>query len=180
MIATALGIWPVVRQIIDIIEMLGLLLWCILYATWSRILVKDKSAVSSPIPLSLLRTHVLCPPRWPITETILPDFLLILAKVFCTIFICINVMSDLHVLHIHTYIWNYEHCMFGSVDANHLKYRILLLCNRWPEHTYDDVIKWKYFPRYWPFVQGIHRPPVNSPYKGQWRGALMFLWYAPE
>ena len=30
----------------------------------------------------------------------------------------------------------------------------------------DDVIKWKYFPRYWPFVWGIHRSPVNSPHKG--------------
>ena len=40
--------------------------------------------------------------------------------------------------------------------------------------THDDVIKWKYFPRYWPFVRGIHRSPVNSPHKGQWRGALMF------
>ena len=30
------------------------------------------------------------------------------------------------------------------------------------------------FPRYWPFVWGIHRLPVNSPHKGQWRGALMF------
>ena len=39
---------------------------------------------------------------------------------------------------------------------------------------HDDVIKWKHFPRYWPFVRGIHRSPVNSPYKGQWRGALMF------
>ena len=38
---------------------------------------------------------------------------------------------------------------------------------------HDDVIKWKHFPRYWPFVRGIHRPPVNSPHKGQWRGALM-------
>ena len=37
----------------------------------------------------------------------------------------------------------------------------------------DDVIKWKYFPRYWPFVRGIHRSPVNSPHKGQWRGTLM-------
>ena len=27
---------------------------------------------------------------------------------------------------------------------------------------------------YWPFVWGIHRSPVNSPHKGQWRGALMF------
>ena len=33
---------------------------------------------------------------------------------------------------------------------------------------------WKHFPHYWPFVRGIHRSPVNSPHKGQWRGALMF------
>ena len=39
---------------------------------------------------------------------------------------------------------------------------------------HDDVIKWKHFSRYWPFVRGIHRSPVNSPYKGRWRGALMF------
>ena len=39
---------------------------------------------------------------------------------------------------------------------------------------YDDVIKWKHFPSYWPFVRGIHRWPVNTPHKGQWRGALMF------
>ena len=30
------------------------------------------------------------------------------------------------------------------------------------------------FPRYWPFVPGIHRSPVNYPHKGQWRGALTF------
>ena len=39
---------------------------------------------------------------------------------------------------------------------------------------HDDVIKWKHFPRYWPLVRGIHRSPVNSPHKGQWRGALVF------
>ena len=39
---------------------------------------------------------------------------------------------------------------------------------------HDDVIKWKHFPRYWTFVRGIHRSPVNSTNKGQWRGALMF------
>ena len=41
-------------------------------------------------------------------------------------------------------------------------------------HARDDVIKWKHFPCYWPFVRGIHRSPVNYPHKGQWRGALMF------
>ena len=40
--------------------------------------------------------------------------------------------------------------------------------------SHHDVIKWKHFPRYWPFVRGIHRSPVNSPRIGQWRGALMF------
>ena len=46
-------------------------------------------------------------------------------------------------------------------------------------HHHDDVIKRKKFPRYWPFVRGIHRSPVNSPHKGQWRGTLMFsLTYA--
>ena len=42
------------------------------------------------------------------------------------------------------------------------------LCN------HNDVFKWKHFPRYWPFVRGIHRSPVNSPHKKQWRGVLMF------
>ena len=39
---------------------------------------------------------------------------------------------------------------------------------------HDDVFKWKHFPHYWPFVRGIHRSPVNSPHKGQWRRVLMF------
>ena len=39
---------------------------------------------------------------------------------------------------------------------------------------HDDVIKWKHIPRYWPFVRGIHRSPVNFPHKGQWCGALEF------
>ena len=40
---------------------------------------------------------------------------------------------------------------------------------------HDDVIIWKHCPRYWPFVRDIHRPPVNSPHIGQWRGALVFI-----
>ena len=46
--------------------------------------------------------------------------------------------------------------------------------SHWVLHyIHDDVIKWKYFSRYWPFVRGIHRSPVNSPHKGQWREPLM-------
>ena len=54
------------------------------------------------------------------------------------------------------------------VDQINLRYMSVLA------NWHDDVIKWKHFPRYWPFVRGIHRSPVNSPHKGQWRGALMF------
>ena len=42
------------------------------------------------------------------------------------------------------------------------------ICSSWWRN------KMEYFPRYWPFVSGIHRSPVNSPHKGQWRGALVF------
>ena len=44
----------------------------------------------------------------------------------------------------------------------------------YPARYHDDVIKWKHFLRYWRFVRRIHRSPVNSAHKGQWRGALMF------
>ena len=43
------------------------------------------------------------------------------------------------------------------------------------QNLHDDVIKWQHFPCCWPFVRGVHRSPVNSPHKGQWRGALMFF-----
>ena len=58
----------------------------------------------------------------------------------------------------------------------HLRWQASLTIT--PQHIHfryhDDVIKWKHLPRNWPFVRGIHRSPVNSPHKGQWRGALMF------
>ena len=38
----------------------------------------------------------------------------------------------------------------------------------------DDVMKWKYFPRYWPFVRGTHRSMVSSRHRGQWRDGLVF------
>ena len=60
---------------------------------------------------------------------------------------------------------------------HHTKH-VHMAVSAWPRHNrylfHDDVIKWKHFLRYWPFVWGIHRTPVNSPHKGQWRGALMF------
>ena len=45
----------------------------------------------------------------------------------------------------------------------------------WISGNHYDVIKWKNFPRNWPFMRWIHRSLVNSPHKGQWRGALMLF-----
>ena len=36
----------------------------------------------------------------------------------------------------------------GKITDNISKYNFV---------NHDDVIKWKHFPRYWPFVRGIHR-----------------------
>ena len=42
-------------------------------------------------------------------------------------------------------------------------------------YFHDDVIKLKHFPRYWSFVRGIHRSPMDSPHKGKRRGTLKFF-----
>ena len=59
---------------------------------------------------------------------------------------------------------------FGALFSKYEKWRLYLNIKK----SHDDVIKWKHFPRYLPFVRGIHRSPMNSPHKGQWRWALMF------
>ena len=51
---------------------------------------------------------------------------------------------------------------------------ILVTSSDDPKLAHADVMKWKHFPRYWPFGRGIHRSPMNSLHKGQWRGALTF------
>ena len=71
--------------------------------------------------------------------------------------------------------WNYR--WFGrpwrSCDVTVV---VIVITNRQRRNSrpVEDVIKWKHFPRYWPFARETHRSPVNSPYKGQRRGALMF------
>ena len=44
----------------------------------------------------------------------------------------------------------------------------------WSLRLHDGVIKWKRYPRHWPFGWGIHRSPVDSPHKGQSPVVLMF------
>ena len=65
------------------------------------------------------------------------------------------------------------HCWNTATSTwlNHL-YASSCQLSQW---GHDDVIKWKHFPRCWPFVRGIHRSPANSPHQGQWRGVMMLL-----
>ena len=63
--------------------------------------------------------------------------------------------------------WQQGYCMMTSWHGNAFRITVCL-----PGGSLTKG--WKHFPRKWPFVRGIHRGPVNSPHKGQWRGALMF------
>ena len=95
--------------------------------------------------------------------------------------------------------WNRQQCWFIFEDPNvrvarlleslatikEVAYRWQYLCSSYHQlsnqlapgmssQIHDDVIKWKHIPLYWPFVRGIHRSPMNSRHKGQWRRALVF------
>ena len=73
----------------------------------------------------------------------------------------------------HTVFYDIKKCGYmGNMDS--LTLMIWLQQHTVQQSCHDDVIKWNHFPRYWPFVRGIHQSPVNSPHKGQWSGALMF------
>ena len=86
----------------------------------------------------------------------------------CSVYI-VHVMSEydtaiMSLSHAHVgFIWDQGHF------ASHVLLPLIKMCSK-----HDDVIQWKHFPHYWPFVRGIHRSPVNYPHKGQWRGALLF------
>ena len=75
-------------------------------------------------------------------------------------YVCSNTMLFSYVVH---YNWNIVVWNWSNTINIFSALRILMV---W----------WKHFPRYCPFLRGIHRWPVNSPHKGQLRGALMFSW----
>ena len=78
---------------------------------------------------------------------------------------------DVQLWHCPAINW-YSQINYLSIKT--MRAAIFLLYSWYIFISHDDGIKWKHFPRDWPFVRGIHRSPVNSPHKDQWRGALMF------
>ena len=61
--------------------------------------------------------------------------------------------------------------IFLKILLTSMLYVVHGACPLW---IHDDVIKWKHFPRYWPFVRRILRSPVTSSHKGQWSGIVIF------
>ena len=97
-------------------------------------------------------------------------------------FIFCNGFALFYTLHFPTYTLLCSICYLYDImkcfvrnDEIKLWYRINNWVSAWMLcQIHDDVIQWKHFPRYWPFVRVIHWSPVNSPHKGKWRGALLF------
>ena len=64
-------------------------------------------------------------------------------------------------------------CIHLSLSGFFLHLMIETISNATHLRNHDDVIKWKHFPRCWPFVRGFHRSLVNSPHIGQWHGTAL-------
>ena len=76
------------------------------------------------------------------------------------------VLVSLAILYVYIYIWDNPNCIYIGDNPNCNKFgQFTIYCGftskvRFPLFTcycqHDDVIKWKHFPHYWPFVWGIH------------------------
>ena len=67
------------------------------------------------------------------------------------------------------YLPHFCHC-FHDDDDDHLWTRNRCKCTDLLKY---DVITWKRFRYYWPFLRITHRSLVDSLHKGQWWGTLM-------
>ena len=75
-----------------------------------------------------------------------------------------------------------------SGKSDQIKKLLCIWCKTWRsfynlainillDYLHDDVIKWKHYPRYWPFVRGIHRWPVDCPHKASDAELWCFFFY---
>ena len=66
-------------------------------------------------------------------------------------------------VHVSNLFWSSRMIDSGRrVIVKYMYLGILVHCD-WDAGLLNDVIKWKHFPRYWPFLRGIHRSVVNFP-----------------
>ena len=121
---------------------------------------KHLSSASLAFVWRIHRWPVNSPHKWPVTRKMFPfDDVIMITQ---------NNPDGVHIF------------PCGRQEAVHLEMSIQCVPLSWKTRTsafciiYDDVITWKIFRVTGRFVRGIHRPPVNSPHKDQWRGTLMF------
>ena len=77
--------------------------------------------------------------------------------------ICFNVVRNQYTKYSCVFSCLYFHCPFPGGNRQ---------C--WKKIDHDDVTIWEHFVRYWSFFRVIYLSPVDSPYKSQWCGALIF------
>ena len=76
----------------------------------------------------------------------------------CTVTICMSTRGyHAHPVQIYTHLYIQQELQSSALVTT-------AGCSI-PIAYHDDVVEWKHFPRYWLFVLGLHRSPVNSPHK---------------
>ena len=80
-----------------------------------------------------------------------------------------SIMRVFHVMHFDIWLW-----------LEYYQIYLLIICIPTSGLTEaaqyrDDVIKWKHFPRYWPFVSGIHRSTVVTSQRPATRSFEVFF-----
>ena len=85
------------------------------------------------------------------------------------------------VISIRTLLTNGSEIVSKIQTSSFKKMHLQILIGNWQSRlrcvkyqSKSCVLTWLRHPRYWPFVRGIHRSPVNSPHIDQWRRALTF------
>ena len=141
---------------------------------------KHQSSASLAFVPGIHRGPVNSPHKWPVMRKIFPfdDVIMITTKANiqinglvqdCSIQGCYGVGRKNSL----TFPWHFPDCQhkFQSLSQ-------YIPCGDFSNifKTHDDVIKWKHFPRYWPFVRDIHRPRWIPPTKASDAGLWWFLW----
>ena len=70
--------------------------------------------------------------------------------------------------------------VYFDLQTVHNARSVISLCPFALATDHDDVIKWKHFPRNWPFVRGIHRSRWIPHTKASDAELWCFLWSASE
>ena len=134
---------------------------------------KHQSSASLAFVRGIHRGPVNSPHKWPVTRKMFPFDDVIMQEDYYMVYYVSAAEEGFHFR-------CYQHIEYKKLDI--VTTSRLNACTLMPriDMIHDDVIKWKHFPRYWPFVRGIHRsrwiPRTNASDAELW----CFLWSTPE